>query len=78
MATAMQRAAIVGPDGTIAVQVPELMPGQRVRVTIETESAPVEAGRAIDLLATLSGHRLLRSPEEVDAYLRAERDAWDR
>ena len=77
MINPVERNAVVGPDGTIAVQVPELAPGQRVRVTI----APVDAGpaeSALDILARTSGRRLFKTADEVDAYVRAEREAWDR
>jgi hypothetical protein len=78
MARAVQRATVVQPDGTIAIRVPELAPGQRVRVTVELEPMPSQSRSALAVLAELPGHRLFQTAEEVDAYLRAERDAWDR
>jgi hypothetical protein len=77
MATLLQRDAVVGPNGTIEVPVPELAPGQRVRVIIETERA-APAMRAIDVLAQASGQRLFKTASEVDAYIRAEREEWER
>ncbi|MDB5057404.1 MAG: hypothetical protein JWO59_876 [Chloroflexi bacterium] len=77
MTNLLQRDAVVGPDGTIEVPVPELAPGQRVRVTVELALAG-PSGRAIDVLAQASGHRLFKTASEVDAYIRAEREAWDR
>jgi hypothetical protein len=77
MAGALQRDAVVGPDGTIAVRVPELAAGQRVRVLIELEES-IRIGHAIDVLAEVSGHRLFKSADEVDAYIQAERAAWER
>jgi hypothetical protein len=78
MASAVQRATVVQPDGTVAVRVPELAPGQRVRVTVELEPTPSETRSALAVLDELPGHRLFQTADEVDAYLRAERDAWDR
>ncbi|WIG59788.1 MAG: hypothetical protein OJF49_002535 [Ktedonobacterales bacterium] len=79
MATIIHANAIVQPDGTIAVNVPDLTPGQRVTVTIETqEAAPAHKPHALDLLANMPGQRLFKTAEEVDAYIREERDSWDR
>lgn len=78
MASAVQRAAVVGPGGAIAIRVPELAPGQRVRVTVEVEQDPASLRAAIEVLAELPGHRLFQTAEAVDAYLRTEREAWDR
>lgn len=74
--------ATVSPDGKIEINVPELQPGQRVRVSIqpaEVEQAPVTGDvHMIDLIKDLPGHRLFKTAEEVDDYLRQERDSWDR
>jgi hypothetical protein len=77
MATLLQRDAAVGSNGTIEVPVPESAPGQHVRVTIETERA-VAAMRAVDVLAQASWQQLFKTASEVDAYMRAEREAWER
>lgn len=77
MTTLLQRDAVVGPNGTIEVHVPELAPGQCVRVIIEPASV-APSGRALDVLAQPSGHRLFKTASEVDAYVRAEREAWER
>ena len=84
MSISIQRESVVGPDGKIELTVPELAPGQRVTVTIESGQAapaaetPEEAIHIIDLIKDLPGHRLFKSAEEVDEYLRQERDSWDR
>jgi hypothetical protein len=75
MAISLERDVIVGPGGRIELQVPELQAGQRVRVTIEP--AEHKRGlRAIDVLEELSGHRLFKTAEDVDTYVRAERGSW--
>lgn len=78
MATVVYREAVVGPDGTIEIRAPELAPGQHVTITIETTEAPTEKRRAIDILAEAPGHLMFDTAEEVDAYIREERDSWDR
>ena len=79
MTSVLHKDAVVQPDGTIALSVPELAPGQRVRVTVEPEQAPVvEKRHAADILAEMPGHRLFKTAEEVDAYINEERDSWDR
>lgn len=79
MTTVIQREAIVGPGGNIEITVPELTSGQRVTVTIQPEQieAPVKR-RAIDILSKAPGHLEFKTAEAVDAYIREERDSWDR
>ena len=78
MTSALHKDTIVQPDGTIALSVPELAPGQRVRVTIEPEQAPAQKLRAIDVINSMPGHLEFKTAEEVDAYINEERDSWDR
>ena len=81
MSTVIHREAIVGPDGHIDIAAPELTPGQRVSITIEPEpdtpGLPSEPS-LYDLVKDLPGGRLFKTVEEVDAYIREERDSWDR
>jgi hypothetical protein len=82
MATIIQREAVVGPDGKIEISAPELTPGQSVKVTIEAQGAQQPAIKkkrpAIEILRETPGQRLFKTAEEVDAYIREERDSWDR
>jgi hypothetical protein len=79
MATALHREAVVQPDGTITLTVPELQPGQRVSVTIDAAgTAPMRTRRATDVINEVPGHLEFQTAEEVDAYLKEERDSWDR
>lgn len=82
MATIIQREAVVGPDGKIEISAPELTPGQSVKVTIEAQleqqESPAERQHVIDIIKDLPGHRLFKTADEVDAYIREERDSWDR
>ncbi len=86
MVTPVRIETVVGEDGVIEIRTPELAPGQRMTVTIETTSETVgareepqtEKQHVIEILAELPGHQLFKTAEEVDAYIREERDSWDR
>ncbi|HEX2349342.1 MAG TPA: hypothetical protein VHI51_13005 [Ktedonobacterales bacterium] len=83
MSTVIHREAVVGPDGKIEISAPELQPGQRVSVTIEPEADDASASSTAepslyDLVKDLPGGRLFKTADEVDEYLRQERDSWDR
>lgn len=79
MGTIIHTSATVTPDGKIELSTPELEPGQRVDVTIEvSEDAAIPARHVIDIVKDLPGHQLFKTAEEVDAYIREERDSWDR
>jgi hypothetical protein len=78
MATMIRIKTVVQPDGTIAVSAPGLVPGQEVTVSIETAGeAPTEKRHVLDILAEMPGRRQFHTAEEVDAYIREERDAWE-
>ena len=79
MGTVIHTRAVVGPDGTIEIRAPELTPGQEVEITVEVQAPPEEGKRrAIEYLAEMPGHLAFQTAEEVDAYIREERDSWDR
>jgi hypothetical protein len=79
MGTVIHTRAVVGPDGVIEIRAPELTPGQEVAITIEAQAEPEEKKRrAIEYLAEMPGHLQFQTAEEVDAYIREERDSWDR
>jgi len=79
MATAVYITTTVLPGGKIEVSAPELPPGKRasVFVVIEDEE-PTEKRPVRDVLDDLPRHRLFKTAEEVDAYIREERDSWER
>jgi hypothetical protein len=79
--TVIHTRAVVGPDGTIGIRAPELTPGQEVEVTVEVQAppgTPEEKKHVIDIIKDLPGHLVFQTAEEVDAYIREERDSWDR
>ena len=93
MSTVIHRDAVVGPDGHIDIAMPELAPGQRVSITIEPEPAasanatpaagakvytPEGAIPMIDIIRQAPGQQLFKTADEVDEYIRRERESWDR
>ena len=62
----------------IEVRAPELTEGQDVEVTVTPASKPPQRPRAIDILDSLPGGQLFKTPEAADEYLKKERDSWDR
>jgi hypothetical protein len=80
MALPIRMEATVSGEGTIELHVPELRPGQHVSVTIEEgpQEPPTSGVHIIDLIKDLPGHQLFRTAEDVDEYLRQERESWER
>ena len=80
MGTILRITATVRPDGSIEIHAPGLVPGQQVSVSIDTgdDSSERTGPHVIDIITALPGHRIFKTAEEVDAYVREERDAWDR
>jgi hypothetical protein len=68
----------VQPGGRIEVLTPDLPVGQPVEVTIFSLQAVPPKKAAREILARAPGRRLFKTAIEVDEYIRAERDAWDR
>ena len=87
MSAILHRAGIVRPDGTIEIATPELQVGQHVSITIEPDPPSTSLQpqgynaepkrHAIDILSEMPGLRVFKTAEEVDAYLREERESWD-
>lgn len=67
----------VQAGGRIEVIVPDLKAGESVEVTVCTGSPEGRKRSALDILAESPGHRLFKTAEEVDAYIREERDSWE-
>jgi len=57
----------------------ELPAGEPVNVIVLLSASPASVRRsALDILAEAPGQRLLKTSADVDAYLRHEREAWER
>jgi hypothetical protein len=75
MSAARKLITTVQPGGRIEVTSPELTVGQPVEVSIRLLPAP-QRRSILEILADCPGGVLVHTADEVDAYLRAERDAW--
>ncbi len=79
MQTALKLTGTVQPGGRIEVSSPQLPAGKAVDIIILFSQEPDDARRSVvDILAEAPGHLAFQTAEQVDAYLQAERDAWDR
>ncbi len=67
----------VQPGGKVEVVSVELEAGQTVDVVVLHESHP-ERRSAVEILAEAPGHLLFKTAQEVDDYIREERESWDR
>lgn len=45
---------------------------------VSAETSAFGRRRAADIIADFPGHLVFNTPEEVDAYIREERDSWER
>lgn len=74
----MRFKTMVQQGGRIQLDAPELQAGDWVEVTVEAVNATVEPKITVaELIDSLQGHRSFQTAEEVDAYLREERNSWD-
>lgn len=78
MALKIRVHTVILSGGRIEISRPEFIPGQQATVVVLIEDqSSVEPRHVIDILANVPGHRLFQRPDEVDAYLREERDSWE-
>jgi hypothetical protein len=79
MTRILQYTTTVLPGHRIEIQAPELPEGHVATVVVQVEEeGPTPRRRLSEVLAGYPGGQLFRSAEEVDAYLREERESWDR
>lgn len=79
MQTAIKLTTTVQQGGKIEVADAQLPAGKEVEIIVLFPPATDGPPRSVvDVLADAPGQLAFRSAEEVDAYLREERDAWDR
>ncbi|MFO0838291.1 MAG: hypothetical protein U1D55_07155 [Phycisphaerae bacterium] len=61
------------------MRAPDLPLGQPVEVIIRLANGQPSGRRSIvDILAECPGGLLFKTPEDVDAYIREDRDSWER
>jgi hypothetical protein len=79
MQAALRLTTWVQPGGKIEVSDTQLPAGESVDVIVLFPQPEDTARRSVvDILAEAPGHLAFDTAEEVDAYLREERDAWER
>lgn len=76
MQQAIRQHAVVRPGGVVEVQSSDLEPGVEVEVIVLIETAPGTRRSLSELFGAASGS--FATPDEADAFLRSERDAWQR
>jgi hypothetical protein len=77
--TALRAKTTILPGGKIELTNADLPDGQDVEVIVllpETSGIPRRS--VVDVLAEAPGGLIFKSVDEVDTYLREERDAWER
>ncbi|MGF1496973.1 MAG: hypothetical protein ACFB8W_09150 [Elainellaceae cyanobacterium] len=79
MQSALRITTRVLPDGKIELQLPLESAGDEVEVFIvQPDKSATSSLSAIDIINQPREHlNLFKTPEEVDQYLRAERDSWE-
>jgi len=78
MQAAIYKRTAVLPGGKIEIADLKLPIGESVDVFVLLSHSPIQKRRsALDILAEASGQRLFKKVEEVDAYIREERDSWE-
>lgn len=76
MVRAIKENVIIGSGGLIEIRRPDLPEGAPAEVIVMVEAPESEPPPLTSLLG--QAHSGYASGEEADAFLRAERDAWDR
>jgi hypothetical protein len=76
MLQALRVKTTVLPGHRIEIQSPDLPEGQSVSVFIILEEDEAPKRPFFDVLGDYAGGDLFKSAEEVDAYLRGERESW--
>lgn len=77
MSQMIQVQTTVLPGHRIEICAPELPEGHAATVLICLEPTDLPKRRFREVLGNYPGKQAFRSAEEVEAYLRAERESWD-
>ncbi len=67
----------VQPGGRVEFASPELEAGQTVEVVVSLTSPP-ERRSAVDILNEAPDGLIFKTAEDVSAYLKEEKESWDR
>jgi hypothetical protein len=68
--------ATVLPGKRIEIATPDLNEGDVVDVSV-TRVGKTKLRSALEIIESLEGRRVFKSADEVDRYIREERDSWD-
>lgn len=76
MLNGLKQKAIVQPGGIVEIRSPELPIGATVEVIVLLESPPDNSQKSLcSFIGAAKGN--FATPEEVDRFIRQERDAWE-
>lgn len=75
MTQALRTKTIVQPGGNIHVVSPDLRAGESVEVIVLQEEQRPRSSIS-DILRGYPGGRMFKTADEVDRYLKQERDSW--
>jgi len=79
MSTTRILKATVRAGGMVEVTDPDLPVGETVEVTVRLSNENKSARQSVlDILNASEGGVLFKSVEDVDSYIRQERELWDR
>lgn len=79
MQATLRSTTLVQPGGRVEVVHEQLPAGAAVDVIVLLQSPTAGAAPSIsEILAKAPGNLAFQTAEEVDAYVRQERDAWER
>jgi hypothetical protein len=79
MQSALHITTKVLPGNKIEVEIPEAQIGDSVDVfVVLPEKVETKKRSAVDILNELPGKQLFQTAEEVDKYLKEERESWER
>jgi hypothetical protein len=76
MVAALKQRVTIQPGGLIEVRSSELTPGAQAEVIVLVDSSSGELQPLASFIG--SGKGCYSSIEDADAFIRSERDAWDR
>ena len=77
MQKALRLRTTVLPGGKIEIVDRDLTEGETVDVVV-TPSTELPRRSAVDILAEGPGQRVFKTAEDVDSYIEAERESWER
>ncbi len=77
MQKALHLKTTVLPGGRIEIIDQDLLEGEAVDVVV-TPLAATPRRSAVDILAEGPGQRLFKTAADVDSYIQAERESWER